>query len=312
MTTEYKVSGNKKAALLSEVLLLVAAMTWGGEYVVAKLALDNITPLWLNAMRFGAGWVVLMVLLFHKVRTIRWQHLRAGIFAGFFMFGGSAIQLIAINYTTASNAAFLTTIYVVIIPMYVWLIYRRRPSGFVFFAALLSVFGAGLLSLQGGFSIGLGDGLALLSAALFAADICAVEFFVKRGMDPLVMTLCQMGTVAALSISSAFIFEPVPIAITPGVGMAVAYMVIFGAVFTQVVFNVAMKHTTSTKAAIINSTEAVFGFVFAIIFLGDVAAARNVVGGACIVLAVIIAETELSFLRDWWGKLYSQKETSGE
>lgn len=298
MPTEYKVQGNKKLALISEVFILIAAITWGGEYIVAKIALDSISPLWLNTLRFGIGWLLLMGILYKKAMTIRWHHLKVGAFAAIFMFGGFATQLIAIKYTTASNAAFLTTIYVVIIPIYVWMIYRKRPSGFAVFAGILSVAGAGLLSLQGDFTINLGDSLAILAAALFAADICVVEYFIKRGMDPLVMTLCQMGTVAIISLLTALIFEPLPTQMPSGVIFSIVYMVLLGAVFTQLVFNIAMKYTTSTKAAIINSTEAVFGFIFAVIFLGDLVTVRNVLGGACIFIAVIIAETELVFIRD--------------
>lgn len=297
MPTEYKVSGNKKLAFISEALLLLAAITWGGEYVVAKVALDNISPLWLNTFRFGAGWVLLLIVLHRKVLVIKTAHIKAGFLAGIFMFGGFATQLISLQYTTAGNAAFLTTTYVVMIPIYVWLIYRRRPSGYVLLAGLLCIMGAALLSLQGDFSLRPGDVLVLFSAAMFAADICMVEYYIKRGMDPLVLTICQMGFVAGFSLLGALLFEPIPTDISAGVIYASVYMVLLGAVFTQLVFNIAMKHTTSTKAAIITASEAVFAFIFAIIFIGDMATVRNVLGGASIVLAVIIAETELDFLR---------------
>jgi len=295
--TEYKVSGNKKLAFISEALLLLAAITWGGEYVVAKVALDNISPLWLNTFRFGAGWVLLLIVLYRKVLVVKTAHIKAGFFAGIFMFGGFATQLISLQHTTAGNAAFLTTTYVVMIPIYVWFIYRRRPSGYVLLAGLLCILGAALLGLQGDFSLRPGDVLVLFSAAMFAADICMVEYYIKRGMDPLVLTICQMGFVAGFSLFGALLFEPIPTDISAGVIYASVYMVLLGAVFTQLVFNIAMKHTTSTKAAIITASEAVFAFIFAIIFIGDIATVRNVLGGASIVLAVIIAETELDFLR---------------
>lgn len=307
MTTSISEKINNKKEHICEILLLLAAMTWGGEYVVAKLALDSITPLWLNTMRFGAGWCLLMIILHRNVMTIRWQHIKAGILAGLFMFGGFSTQLIAINLTTASNAAFLTTIYVVIIPLYVWIIYKKRPSSFIFIAAALSLAGAAFLSINGSFSINLGDGMAVLSAAMFAADICACEYFIKRGMNPLVMTICQMGTVAVLSCISALVFEPVPNTITPAIGFSVLYMVLGGAVFTQVAFNLAMKYTPSTKAAIINSSEAVFGFIFAVIFLGDPISFRNIIGGAFIIMAVIVAETELSFLKGILNRIEQDK-----
>ena len=303
MNPEDTVSSARRKALISDFLLLLAAMTWGGEYVVAKSALSAITPIWLNAFRFGFGWCILAIFLHRKLVLIRLKELKAGLVAGIFMFGGFCTQMLAINYTSASNAAFLTTAYVVIIPMYVWVIYKRRPGKFTFIAALICIFGVGLLSLHGNFHMGLGDGLAIAAAALFAADICSVEFFIKRGMDPLVMTLSQMGFVAAISLTAAFIFEPVPAHITRGVALSVVYMVLLGAIFTQVVFNVAMKHTTSTKASIINSMEAVFGLIFSVIFLGDAVTFRGITGGFCIVGAIIIAETELQFMRPLLQKL---------
>lgn len=290
-------------ALICEFLLLLAAMTWGGEYVVAKSALQSITPIWLNALRFGIGWCVLAAVLYRKVLLIRLKELKAGLITGIFMFGGFCTQILAINYTSASNAAFLTTTSVIIIPMYVWMIYKKRPSGFTFFAGCMCIFGAGLLSLKGDFSIGLGDGLAIAAAALFAADNCSVEYFVKRGMDSLVITLSQMGFVAVFSLIAACIFEPVPTHITREVGFSLVYMVLLGAIFTQVAFNVAMKHTTSTKAGIIISMEAVFGLIFAVIFLGDAITARGITGGVCIIGAIIIAETELEFMRPLLEKL---------
>lgn len=288
---------SKTRSIYADLSLLLVAILWGGGFIAVKNALDNITPLYITALRFGLATVLMALIFMKKIVKIKKKDLLLGSIIGIFLFGGFTTQTIGLQYTTAGKQAFLTGTYVVMVPFFLWGISKKRPDWFSIISAFLCLVGIGLLTLENGLSMGFGDSLTLICAAFFAAHIVSVEYFAKQS-DPIILTIVQLGFVAVASIVSALIFEPMPTAaaFNNDVFFAIGYLVVFSTTVAFVIQNVAQKYTLSTHTAIILCLESVFGSILSVLMLGEKFTFNMVLGCLTIFLAIIISETKLKFL----------------
>lgn len=287
---------DRKKSLAADTSLLLVALFWGGGFVVIKHALDDITPLWMMAIRFSIGFAVMGIVFNKKLRKLSLKDLKAGIIIGIFLFLAYATQTVGLQYTTAGKQAFLTGVNVVIVPFLVWGLNKKYPGWHAIAGAFLSLVGIGLLTLQGGASINLGDALTLVCALFFACHITSVGYFAPES-DAIGISVVQAGVAAIIFIISALIFEPVPRSINQNVTFAITYAVLFSTVAAILIQNIAQKYTPSTHAAIILCLESVFGTILAVLILKDVFTVYMILGCALIFCAIIITETKLEFLK---------------
>ncbi len=289
-------SGKNGKMYLADASLIMVAFFWGGGFVVIKDALDDITPLYMMAIRFVLAFALMALVFFRYLRQISRQDLRAGLLIGVLLFSAFAIQTIALQYTTAGKQAFLTAVYVVMTPFLYWAVAKKAPDKYSLAGAFLAFFGIGFLTLQGGLSIGIGDSLTLVAAFFFAAHIVAVGQFAPSG-NVILLAIIQTGVAAAVFAVMALLFEPWPTAITSRAAFSIGYQVIFSTMAAILIQNIAQKYTTSTHAAIAMSFEAVFGVLLALVFLGEALTFRIIIGCILIFIAIITTETKLSFLQ---------------
>ena len=177
-----------------------------------------------------------------------------------------------------------------------WAVSKRRPDKFSVIAAFLNLIGIGMLSIQKGFSIGFGDTLTLICAVLFAGQIVAIEVYTKD-LDPVILTILQLGVCGILSAIGGAIFETMPNKITADSIFPILYLAIFSTMLGMIVQNVAQKYTNPTYAAIILSMESLFGSLLSVLILGEAFTIKMIWGCLFIFTAVITAETKLGFLR---------------
>ncbi|MBQ7050109.1 MAG: DMT family transporter, partial [Firmicutes bacterium] len=116
-----------KIRVLSSLGLLLAAVIWGFAFVVVKNSLDLIPPIYMLAFRFTIAAAALTLIMFPKLRNLTRRDWTSGAVLGFFLFTAHAVQTIGCQYTTAGKNAFLTTIYVIIVPFLHWIMNRKRP-----------------------------------------------------------------------------------------------------------------------------------------------------------------------------------------
>ena len=192
-----------------ELGLLLAAVIWGGAFVVLKDTLDAMTPIWIIAVRFCLATLV-MVAIFHR-RLARYLN------------------------------AFLTATYCVMVPFLNWAFLRRRPGANSVVAALLCLTGVGFLALSGerGFGLGFGDVVTLVSSLFFALNIVAVGRF-GRAHDAMVITTVMFALAAVLCTAVALVAEPVPdfATLTPRFWGCMAYVVLGSTVTALLLQNV--------------------------------------------------------------------------
>ena len=207
---------------------------------------------------------------------------------GVALFTAFALQIVGLQYTTPSKNAFLTSLNVVIVPFIAFVILKKKVGFKGILGACLSVVGVAVLSLQGDFSLGLGDTLTLVCAVGFAFQIFLTSQFVQKYRVS-VLNCVQMTVSFILSVFGMIIFKETHFQITAKGTLSVIYL---GAVSTAICYliqTVCQKYVDETKAAIILSMEAVFGTVFSVIILHEVITLRMVIGSMIILAAVIIS-----------------------
>ncbi len=289
---------DKTVSAFASAGMLFTAAIWGFAFVVVKDSLDTVPPIYMLAFRFTIAAAALALIFHGKLVLLDAAYLAHGALLGFFLFTAYAFQTVGCMYTTAGKNAFLTTIYVVLVPLIGWVLTKRRPDAYVFAAAVLAVTGIGLLSLQDDFSVNKGDVLTLICGVGYAVHIIFIARY-NATQDAVLLTVLQLFFAAVFSWMLAPLMDGGFPAAALRNGKTVASMLYLGVFSTMIAFllqNVCQKYTLPSVAALFLSMESVFGVFFSCVFLGEVLTVRMVSGCVLLFTAIILAETKFSFI----------------
>lgn len=278
--------------------LLTAAFIWGFGFVIVKNSVDSIPPAYILAFRFTIASIGLSIIFHKKFKLINKTTILNGIILGSLLVFSSHVQTVGAYYTTAGKSAFLTTVYVVMVPFLQWVMYKKRPDMYCITAGILALFGIGLLSLNGNLAVNYGDVLTLISGFGYALHMIYVAKYTAT-KEPVLLTTLQMMVAGVLSWGLAFVTgTPFPkAALEPSM---LTGMLFLGLLSTMVAFllqSVGQKYTAPSTAALLLSMESVFGVIFSSIFLKEILTPKMLTGCVVIFIAVIMSETKFDFLR---------------
>lgn len=273
--------------------LILVTVIWGGGFVASDMALESMKPFQIMMVRFLLASVLMGVISRGQRKSEeklkdRAGAIKAGVLMGVTLFMGFAFQIIGLQYTTPSKNAFLTALNVVIVPFIAFVILKKKIGAKGIIGAVMSVLGVALLSLNGDFTVSLGDGLTLFCAVGFAFQIFFTSEFVKK-YPASVLNTVQMFTAFVLSAISLMIFGENDFHVTTQGWLSVLYLGVVSTTICYLLQTACQKYIDETKAAIILSMESVFGTIFSIMILHEVVTVRMVIGCAVILAAVIIS-----------------------
>lgn len=273
--------------------LILVTVIWGGGFVASDMALESMKPFQIMMVRFLLASVLMGVISRGQRKgeeklQDRQGAIKAGVLMGVTLFMGFAFQIVGLQYTTPSKNAFLTALNVVIVPFIAFVILKKKIGAKGIIGAVMSVLGVGLLSLNGNFTVSLGDGLTLLCAVGFAFQIFFTSEFVKK-YPASVLNTVQMFTAFVLSAISLMIFGENDFQVTTQGWLSALYLGVVSTTICYLLQTACQKYIDETKAAIILSMESVFGTIFSILILHEVVTVRMVIGCAVILAAVIIS-----------------------
>ncbi|RIH87173.1 DMT family transporter [Calidithermus roseus] len=270
--------------LLGLLYLNVATLLWGTTFVVIKQSLESLSASQITLARFAVAALCFVPFLLRLERRV-W---RAGLELGFYLWLGYATQAIGLEYTTASRSAFITTLYVVILPMFLGLIGHKLRLP-VWAAAMMAIAGVGLLSYDGS-PPNLGDVWTLGTALAYTFYIWRLEHFVAvRSYPTLPITGVQMLGVALLS-GLWVAWEG------PGwsaSGFPYAQMLYLGLVATALCIwlqALGQRTVPAPEAAIAFTLEPVYAAIFAYFLLGERLGVQGLVGGFLILGATLVSQ----------------------
>ena len=282
--------------LKSDSLLLLTAFIWGTTFVAQRIGMDHIGPMTYNASRFALGAVTLMPLILVLRRagvTPRRQASRrfllaGGALAGLALFGGASFQQMGLLYTTAGKAGFITSLYVVLVPL-MGLFLGHRCGWFLWLGVALAVAGLYLLSVTESFTIGRGDLLVLASAFFWAIHVQLIGYLAKRG-SPLRIACVQFLVCSALSLVAAALTEEIVLGAIRAATIPILYggVLSAGVAFTLQV--VCQRTSPPAHAAIIMSLETVFAALAGGLVLSERLGLRDIAGCALMLAGLMVVQ----------------------
>ncbi|MBS7310681.1 MAG: DMT family transporter [Treponema sp.] len=287
---------NKKLiGILASGGLILTAAIWGFAFVVVKDSVDTIPPVYMVSIRYTIAAVLLGFVLipqFKKLNRYYWIH---GAVTGLMLALGYITQTIGCKYTTAGKNAFLTTIYVILIPLISWPLNKKRPHFVVFLSAVMALVGIGLLALRnegGVLGFNVGDILTLICGLFYALHIIFTAKF-SQDKNPVILTWIQFIVAAVFSWAVSPLIDgsfSVALLKSSRVIFSMLYLGIFSSLVAFLLQNICLKYMESSLASLFLSLESVFGVIFSTIFLRERMTLVMIIGCVLIFAAITIAD----------------------
>jgi drug/metabolite transporter (DMT)-like permease len=274
----------------ADVILIFVAMVWGMAFAAQRFAAPLAGIWWFNGSRFLLAGLALLPWALRKRLPMKWGQFGLVILTSLVLAGASGLQQAGLQLTTAANAGFITSLYVILVPLLNLMIFGRKTKRSVWLAASIAVIGALLLSLGGGgIRFMLGDLLEFLGAVLWASHLILIDRVVKE-VDVVLFAVIQYMIAGVIQTALGAMFEPGNFALLAHVWWAVAYTGIVSVGIGYTLQALAQKAAPPADAAIILSMESVFAALGGYIFLGESLQPLQTLGCIIIFSAVLITQ----------------------
>lgn len=287
----------KKSGVLTFLLLLMTAMIWGFAFVAQVVGVEHVGPFTLNGTRFALGVISLLpvVLIFERGRVGREERIRtvrASILAGIALFSASTLQQLGIALNrSAGVAGFLTGLYVVLVPIAGFLLFRKKTGKNVWIGAVCALVGLTLLCFKPGegFSFGWGELLLLIGAFFWTAHILVIDR-VASNVRSLHFAWGQFAVCAVLGLATMFLFEEPTLTGILNAKWAIAYCGILSVGVAYTLQILAQKRADPTLAVVVLSLESVFSAIGGVLFGNDSISLVGYIGCAFIFAGILISQ----------------------
>lgn len=283
------------------LFLLLASFFWGTTFVAQMVGMDEIGPFTYGMGRYVIGFFVVLLIwlaLSGQRRKAKeqgtWQSgWKYGIGAGCIMFVGSAMQQVAMLYTTAGKTAFITCLYIILVPLFARLIGKRiRPENWL--GAAVAVAGLYCLSIKGDFDLNFGDILAFIGAFFWSFHILFIDRYASRA-DGVEISASQLGMCAILNTVACLWLETFTWQQLAGAAVPILYAAVLssGVAFTLQIMG--QKTAEPAPAAVIMSLESVFGALGGWLVLGETMNHEEILGCCLMLAGMLITQAGLIF-----------------
>lgn len=287
----------KNQTIKSNLLLLLTAAIWGLAFVAQRIGAQYLGTFAFNGIRFALGSLSLVPLLLYSAKKSRPegmtnlpQVLKAGIITGTVLFIASSFQQIGLTETSAGKAAFITGLYMVIVPL-LGIFSKQRIAIFTWIGVAVATVGLYFLSVTENFTIVKADLLELSGAFFWALHILLIDRYIKR-IDLLRLSFSQFLTCSVLSLAVAFCTENITLLSIQQASIPILYGGILSVGVAYTLQALGQKHAKPSHAAIILSLESVFAAVGGLIILGEKLGARGYLGCLLMLTGMVLSQVQ--------------------
>ena len=290
----------EKHSLRGSLLLLLGSVIWGAAFVAQRVGMDHTGPFTFNGVRMLlAGLVMIPVTLYAEKKgqktpgqaapDMREQRMAGGI-CGFLLFAASSLQQMGLVTTTAGKAGFITALYVVLVPVAGWLIFRKNPGKVIWLGVALSLVALWLLCMPAeGFTLQGGDLLVLGCAVCFTAQILCVDHYAPR-VSSVRLARDEFLVTGTLSMLIAVFAEEISLSGIREALIPILYAGILSGAVGYTLQILGQRDTDPTVASILMCLESVFALLTGAVLLGEKMTVRETVGCVLMFSAVILAQ----------------------
>ncbi len=290
---------NKENTIKGEISLLLAAILWGSCFIFQKKGMDYIGPFTFGTFRFILGSLVLLpviMIISKKKRVIKptVTHgefailFRGGVLCGIFLFVAASLQQVGLVYTTSGKAAFLTSMEIVAVELFSSFftkeLHIKTLTGVAF-----AVIGMYMLCINKGFSLQFGDGLELIGAIFWGAQILSIDKYSKL-TDVMKLSFLQFVVAGCLSAICMIFFErPNLVEIHESI-IPILYTGIIEVALCYTLQIIGQKYVPPVIAAVLLSLESVFAAIFGALFLKEALTSKEMIGMILILFSVLVIQ----------------------
>lgn len=276
----------------ADITLFIISIIWGSAFVAQRVAGQLGSVYQFNGYRYLlAGLVVLpfawKAIQYKTIPRTQWLWM---FIAGFVLFIAAAFQQAGMLYTTAGNAGFITSLYVVLIPILLFVFWKETPHWLSILAILLAGIGAFLLSTGGKFHIQFGDLLELIGATFWAIHIILLGKFASK-FEAISFSTGQLIVCGMLNLGVGVIIEQ-NINFDLPLLFAIGYTAIFSLGLCYTIQVWAQRHTPPADAALLLSLESVFAVLAGWLMLNETLILIQIFGCVLIFIAVILSQVK--------------------
>ena len=278
--------------MLPYLLLSLNSLIWGSTFIITKNTVSHYDPFALLTLRFLIASIVLYIWIYKKkLKTSCF--LKFGIITGILQFLMYASQTIGLKYTSPSNSAFITGLFIVFIPIVNFLVFQKKPKLQDIIATIIAFIGIWIIT--GGIQqFNTGDLITLLAAIAYAVYIIVSAYALKKGINPIVLTFQQLLVTALISAAIAFYKKVTFIAPNNHTYISILYLGIFASFLVYVIQNTMLQKVNPILVSIIFSLEPVFALLFSWILKYELFSFTKLIGGGLIFIAIIIPDLKSS------------------
>lgn len=282
----------KHRKLVSSLMLIVTALIWGTAFVAQRKGMEYAGPLAFNGVRTLIGSLVLLpvALIFRpSAPTNLRKTLLAGLLCGLCLFMATNLQQIGLTSTEAGKAGFITTFYIILVPV-LGLFLRKKTGAVTWLAVAVALVGLFFLCVKPGeVRIAPGDLLVLGCAFFFAVQILVIDFFVQE-VDGVLLSCVQFAVDGVLSLAAAFLFEKpdFPALFRGWIPLLYTGILSCGVAYTLQILG--QKNLHPTVASLLMSLESAFAVLGGWLILHERLTRRELLGCALMLAAVLLVQ----------------------
>ena len=274
--------------LQANFLIVLVALFWGSTYFLTKMAVEELEPFNLTALRFGTAFIITALFFFKRIRNADRTVIKYSIILGVLAVIAVLSMTFGVQYTTASNAGFLISLSVVMIPLISVVVLKKKIKAKLLLSVILATIGIVCLTLNEQLTINKGDILCILCATSFAVQVLIMERIPKTA-DSVAIGALQLGITAVVNFILSFFLENFTVPSDLKVWGVIVILGVFCTAFCYIIQIYALKNTSAIQAGIILSLERVFSAIFAYIFLGELLSKQGYIGAILLFISVILA-----------------------
>ncbi|MBP5445083.1 MAG: DMT family transporter [Acholeplasmatales bacterium] len=288
-----------KSEIIGIIELIVCTMIWGLAFVAQKKASDNVSAMYLTGIRFLiAGIILIPVTLFFNKKDKNKANYYSfkktfiiGVITGVALGIATIIQQLGIERTSTGKAGFLTAMYIVLVPIFTFIIFKKKLTYMQIIGIVVAVVGVGLISLKNDFTINVGDLLCMLGAVFFTIEIMIIDHYQGK-VNPFVLSNVCFLTIGILGLCLAIPIENTKFSFE-GLGKAILPVLFLGIGSSCIAYtlqNLGQQRIDGTPASLLMSLESVFALTFGMIIMNDRLTLKEWFGCILLLIGVFIVQ----------------------